>query len=169
MVETDYLRNKDVIPNVDAKEKSGEGFFFSESAERVSERRREIDKKVEWDVKIFVDALDSYKKWLTRKLLDIYENLEKIGWMDKTTVWNKSFDILLANRDMENMPDTLKQILGEMLKNLTKYDKIKMERSKPLEKMMLACISLSGVSENQNINFSDRTFVPWNLGGSTPA
>jgi hypothetical protein len=54
---------------------------------------------------------------------------------------------------MENMPDTLKQILGEMLKNLTKYDKIKMERSKPLEKMMLACISLSGVSENQNINF----------------
>jgi hypothetical protein len=44
-----------------------------------------------------------------------------------------------------------------------------MERSKPLEKMMLACISLSGVSENQNINFWDRTFVPENLGGSTPA
>jgi hypothetical protein len=73
--------------------------------------------------------------------------------MDKTTLWNKSFDILLANKDMEEMPYKLQKILGDMLRNLTKYDKIKLERSKPLEKMMLACISLSGVSENQNINF----------------
>jgi len=168
MVETDYMRNKDIIPNVNAKEKS-EGFFFSEKAREVSKKREAIDEKVESDVKIFVNALDSYKKWLTRKLLDIYENLEQIGWMDKTTLWNKSFDILLANKDMEEMPYKLQKILGDMLRNLTKYDKIKLERSKPLEKMMLACISLSGVSENQNINFWDRTFVPWNLGGSTPA
>lgn len=166
---TDYKEcNNYPNPNLDSVEKS-EGFFFSENAEKVSEKRREIDKKVEWDVKIFVEALDSYKNWLTKKLLDIYKNLENIGWMDKTTLWNKSFDILLSNKEVDNMPEKLKEILFQMLRNLTKYDKIKLERSKPLEKMMLACISLAGASESQNtaVNFWDRTFTPDNLGSST--
>lgn len=73
--------------------------------------------------------------------------------MDKTTLWNKSFDILLSNKDVYGMPDKLKNILWEMLKNLTKYDKIKMEKSKPLEKMLIWAISVNNGSCSSNLEF----------------
>lgn len=65
MHESGYKSNEDFRSykeDLNTKERSSENFFFSENADKVLEKRREIDNKVESDVKIFVGALDSYQK-----------------------------------------------------------------------------------------------------------
>ena len=86
--------------------------------------------------------------------------------MDETTLWDKSFDILLANKDVEMMPTQLKNIFKDMFNNLTDYDKVKNKKAKPLEEMLMACISINAAADNakaheiQNIKFGRRTFIP---------
>lgn len=165
MHETDYRHNDDFVRNAEkeARKESSETFWSLGKVEEVSEKRKEVDRVMMKEVRTFVDALDSYKKWLTKKLLDIHTRLREIWWMDETTLWNESFGILLSTKEVDRMPDMIKEILGDMLKNLAEYDKIKKKKAIPLEKMMLACVSISAMSGNY-MEFWDRVFMPWNIG-----
>lgn len=184
MLETNYRHNDDFAPKVekkdngnlipetnterdDNKEKSEVLWSFDKLRE-VWEKRRKIDQLAIKEVKRFVDALDSYKNWLTKKLLDIHKNLKEVEWLDEATLWNESFRILLATNDetISKMPDTLKTIFGKMLKNLADYDDVKNNKAIPLEKKMLACLSMNAISDNY-AKFWDRIFIPWNIERST--
>lgn len=184
MLETNYRHNDDFAPKVekkdngnlipetnterdDNKEKSEVLWSFDKLRE-VWEKRRKIDQLAIKEVKRFVDALDSYKNWLTKKLLDIHKNLKEVEWLDEATLWNESFRILLATNDetISKMPDTLKTIFGKMLKNLADYDDVKNNKAIPLEKKMLACLSMNAISQTY-ASFWDRIFMPWNIDTSS--
>ena len=78
----------------------------------------DAEKKVEDAAKRFAKALDSTKKWLTKELLDIFENLKKVWWVEETVLWGMSFK-LLYEKNRDKMPEKLKNILEEMLVNLS--------------------------------------------------
>lgn len=180
MLETGYRHNDDLIPKtkemasdnlVPANMENQEAMPFGCTIKKLGEvweKRRIIDQKAIKEVKIFVDALDSYKKWLTRRLLNIHKNLKEVKWLDETTLWNKSFEILLSINDktIARMPNELKWFFGAMLESLARYDDIKNNKAIPLEKKMLACLSMNTISDNY-AKFWDRIFIPWNIGMST--
>lgn len=116
-------------------------FIFHERTPEEQKKITDAEKKVKESVEDFAKALDSVSPWLTGELLDIFGKLKQIWWIEETTLWGESFK-LLYDKNTDKMPNKLKNILEEMLKQLTEYDLVK-QKSKSLEEMLRACASIS--------------------------
>lgn len=78
--------------------------------------------------------------------------------MEETVLRGMSFKLLYL-RNKNKMPEKLKDILEEMLVNLSKYEAVK-QKSKSLEDLLRACAFISASPEDSNPKFSGRTFMP---------
>ena len=153
--------------NVDAKHSnmnnSTNNFVFPKQSSETKKALDKAEKDITEAVKSFVKALDSTSQWLTKELLDIFDGLKKIWWIEETKLWEISFDLMYEKHSKE-IPDKIREILKEMLDILVQYNYIK-EKSKTLEEMLRACASLSSASEDCSMDiWWERTFIPWNLG-----
>ena len=120
-----------------------EDFIFHERTPEEEKKIADAEEKVKHSVEDFAKALDSVSPWLTKELLDIFDKLKQIWWIEETTLWSESFK-LLYNKNTDKMPDKLRQILWEMLKQLTEYELVK-QKSRSLEEMLRTCASINVV------------------------
>ena len=134
-------------PGVNCENKR-EDFIFHERTPEEQKKIADAEKKVKESVEDFAKALDSVSPWLTKELLDIFDKLKQIWWIEETTLWNESFK-LLYSKNTDKMPDKLRHILWEMLKQLTEYESVK-QRSRSLEEMLRACASISAAECSNN-------------------
>jgi len=141
-----------------------ESFVFPEVTPEKADQLVAAEKKVKDAVESFAKALDSISPGLTKELLDIFENLKQIWWVEETILWGISFR-LLYERNSNKMPEKVKNILWEMLDNLTQYELVK-KKSKSLEELLKACASINTSSDYKDISIKTgwRTFIPENLG-----
>ena len=142
-------------------EQRTEAFIFPEVTSEKADKLAAAEKKVKDAVESFAKALDSVAPWLTKELLDIFENLKQIWWVEETVLWGMSFK-LLYERNRDKMQEKLKDILWEMLDNLSAYELVK-QKSKSLEEMLRAYASINARSD-EDIKFGGRTFMPGNIG-----
>ena len=152
--------------NVDIKnsdnENSTNNFVFPKKSSETKEALDKAERTITESVESFARALDSTSPWLTKELLDIFDNLKKIGGIQETKLWETSFN-LLYEKNADKIPDKIRSILKEMLDSLSQYNFVK-DKSKTLEEMLRACASVCSTSKCP-LNISDeRTFLPWNLG-----
>ena len=144
-------------------ENSSDSFVFPKESSETKDAIEKAEKTITQSVKSFSKALDSTSPWLTKELLDIFDNIKKIGWIDETKLWETSFN-LLYEKNADKIPEKIRVILKEMLDSLTQYNLVK-DRSKTLEEMLRACASIWTSSDDSNVCINnERTFVPWNLG-----
>ena len=125
-----------------------EDFIFHEKTPEEEKKLAAAEKKVKESAEEFARALDSVSPWLTKDLLDIFDRLKQIWWIDETTLWSESFK-LLYDKNSDKMPEKLRSILREMLKQLTEYELVK-QRSRSLEDMLRACASIRA-AESSNV------------------
>ena len=152
-----------------------EAFVFPEVTQEEEAKLAAAEKKVEDTCQSFAEALDSVSKWLTKELLDIYEKLEGILWekeyektwrdlVERSVLWGMAYK-LLYEKHKNIFPEKLKDILWEMLRDLSKYEEVKIKH-KSLKDMLRSCASIASVQSA--INFGGwRTFIPDNLGSHT--
>ena len=144
-------------------EDSTNSFVFPKESEETKEAIEKAEKTITQSVESFAKALDSTSPWLTKQLLDIFDNIKKIGWIDETKLWETSFN-LLYEKNADKIPEKIRVILKEMLDSLTQYNLLR-DRSKTLEEMLRACASIWWSSDDSNICINDkRNFMPGNLG-----
>lgn len=154
-----------------------EAFVFPEVSEEEEAKLAAAEKKVEDTCQSFAEALDSVSLWLTKELLDIYETLEWILWVrgekresekdiwkiwvERTVLWGMAYK-LLYEKHKDIFPEKLKDILWEMLRDLSEYEEVKIKH-KSLKDMLRSCASIASVQSA--IKFGGgRTFMPGNLG-----
>ena len=148
--------------NVD-KTNSTSNFVFPAESSETKEALDRAEKTIMESVESFANALDSTSPWLTKELLNIFDNLKKIGWIDESKLRETSFN-LLYEKNADKIPDKIRVILKEMLDSLSQYNFVK-DRSKTLEEMLKACASMGIESKDYSMDIGDeRTFIPWNLG-----
>lgn len=152
-------------------EKNKEAFVFPEVTQEEEAKLAAAEKKVEDTCQSFAKALDSVSQWLTKELLDIYEKLEWIlwekkdklageDWVERSVLWGMAYK-LLYEKHKDVFPEKLKDILWEMLKNLSQYEEVKIKH-KSLKDMLRSCASI--ISVQSAIKFGEwRTFIPDNL------
>jgi len=141
-----------------------DNFVFPKQSSETKEAIDNAEKIITESVESFARALDSTSPWLTKQLLDIFDNVKKIEWIEETKLWETSFN-LLYEKNADKIPDKIRLILKEMLDSLSQYNCVK-TRSRTLEEMLRACASIgssSKISTNMNVD-SKRNFMPWNLG-----
>ncbi len=153
-----------------------EAFVFPEVTQEEEAKLAAAEKKVEDTCQSFAEALDSVSKWLTKELLDIYEKLEGILWEKKDeTPWKDWVERsvlrgmaykLLYEKHKDIFQEKLKDMLWEMLRNLSEYEKVKIKH-KSLKEMLRSCASIASVQSAINIDWW-RTFIPGNLGCHNP-
>ena len=148
--------------NVD-KTNSTSNFVFPAESSETKDALDRAEKSIMESVASFARALDSTSPWLTKELLDIFDNLKKIGWIEESKLWETSFN-LLYEKNADKIPDKIRVILKEMLDSLSQYNFVK-DRSKTLEEMLKACASMGMESKDSSMDIGDeRTFIPWNHG-----
>ena len=147
--------------NVDMKNSTG-SFVFPRQSSETKKALDKAEKTITESVESFARALDSTSPWLTKELLDIFEDLKKIGWIEETKLWETSFN-LMYEKNSKKIPEKIRVILKEMLDSLIQYNYAK-EKSKTLEEMLRACASICSTSKYSMDKGSERTFIPWNLG-----
>lgn len=157
----DMQESKNNVDMSDSKEEtSTNNFVFPEESSETKEAIDKAEKTIMESVESFAKALDSTSPWLTKELLDIFDNVKQIGWIEESKLWETSFD-LLYEKNADKIPEKIRAILKNMLDSLSQYNLVK-ERSKTLEEMLKACSSICGNSECSNIIINDeRTFMPW--------
>ena len=163
-----HINKNDVDINSSNTENSTGNFVFPKQSSETKEAVDKAEKIITESVESFAKALDSTSPWLTKELLDIFDNVKKIGWIDETKLWETSFN-LLYEKNADKIPDQIRVILKEMLDSLSQYNCVK-TRSKTLEEMLRACASIgnnSKISDDINIS-NERTFMPWDLGSRKP-
>lgn len=155
-----------------------EAFVFPEVTEQEEARLNAAEQKIEKTCQSFAEALDSIHPWLTKELLDIYEKLEEIlwekekstweKWVEKTILWGMAYK-LLYEKHKDVFPEKLKDMLWEMLRDLSEYEEVKIKH-KSLKEMLRRCASIVSVQSAINTaKFSEwRTFTPDNLGCHIP-
>lgn len=148
-----------------------EAFVFPEVTQEEEAKLAAAEKKVEDTCQSFAEALDSVSKWLTKELLDIYEKLEGIlsekedqmswkDWVERSVLWGMAYK-LLYEKHKNIFPEKLKDMLWEMLRDLSEYEEVKIKH-KSLKDMLRSCASIASVQSA--INFGGwRTFIPGNL------
>ena len=136
-----------------ANQKNDKDFIFHERTPEEQKKITDAEKKVKESVEEFAKALDSVSPWLTKELLDIFDKLKQIWWIEETTLWKESFK-LLYSKNTDKMPDKLRHILWEMLKQLTEYELVK-QKSRSLEEMLRACASISAAECCNNVNIDE--------------
>ena len=82
--------------------------------------------------------------------------------MEETVLWGMSFK-LLYEKNRDKVPEKLKNILEEMLVNLSQYESVK-QKSESLEDLLRACAFINTSPESSDPKFSSRTFMPENFG-----
>lgn len=149
--------------NVESKN-STDNFVFPKESSETKKAIDKAEKSIMDSVESFARALDSTSPWLTKELLNIFDSLKKIGWIEESKLWETSFN-LLYEKNADKIPDKIRVILKEMLDSLSQYNLMK-DKSKTLEEMLKACSSMcSSESKNCHMDIGDkRTFIPWNLG-----
>lgn len=157
----DMQESKNNVDMNDSKEEtSTNNFVFPEESSETKEAIGKAEKTIMESVESFAKALDSTSPWLTKELLDIFDNVKQIGWIEESKLWETSFD-LLYEKNADKIPEKIRAILKNMLDSLSQYNLVK-ERSKTLEEMLKACSSICSNSECSNIIINDeRTFMPW--------
>lgn len=156
--EDEYINEMDVD-----KKNSTTNFVFPAESSETKEALDRAEKTIMESVKSFANALDSTSPWLTKELLDIFDNLKKIGWIEESKLRETSFN-LLYEKNADKIPDKIRVILKEMLESLSQYNFVK-DKSRTLEEMLKACASMCGESKDCCTDIGDeRTFMPWNLG-----
>lgn len=158
-----------------------ETFVFPEISEQEEARLNAAEKKIEKTCQSFAEALDSVHPWLTKELLDIYEKLEGIMLSnkeseennkskenEKTILWGMAYK-LLYEKHKNIFPEKLKDMLWEMLRDLSEYEEVKIKH-KSLKEMLRSCASIASVqSAIDTAKFGGwRTFTPGNLGCHIP-
>ena len=155
--------NKNNVDAKNSKENSTGGFVFPKQSAETKKAIDNAEKSIMKSVESFARALDSTSPWLTKELLDIFDSIKKIGWIEETKLWETSFN-LLYEKNADKIPDKIRVILKEMLDSLTQYNLIK-DKSKTLEEMLRACSSICATPTRPTMDIGDeRTFIPWNLG-----
>ena len=162
-------------------ENNKEAFVFPEVTQEEEAKLAAAEKKVEDTCKSFAKALDSVSQWLTKELLDIYEKLEGIlwekekkekssweNWVEKSVLRGMAYK-LLYEKHKDVFPEKIKDILWEMLRNLSEYEEVKIKH-KSLKEMLRRCASIVSVQSAINTaKFGEwRTFTPDNLGWHIP-
>ena len=157
----DMQESKNNVDMNDSKEEtSTNNFVFPEESSETKEAIDKAEKTIMESVESFAKALDSTSPWLTKELLDIFDNVKQIWWIEESKLWETSFD-LLYEKNADKIPEKIRAILKNMLDSLSQYNLVK-ERSKTLEEMLKACSSICSNSECSNIIINDeRTFMPW--------
>ena len=128
-----------------------EGFIFPKESEETKRAVDEAENKINGAVKIFANNLDGLSPWLTKKLLDIFDEYKeqkdfKFSWLSESDLWlHALWDLYEKNKD--KIPDQLEGILTEMLESLTQYRSVK-QRSKTLEEMLRACAYVETASND---------------------
>ena len=166
--------------NLNASEKK-DAFVFPEISEQEEARLNVAEQKIEKTCQSFAEALDSIHPWLTKELLDIYEKLEGIMWSnkeneeikkdkenEKTILWWMAYK-LLYEKHKDIFPEKLKDMLWEMLRDLSEYEEVKIKH-KSLKEMLRSCASIASVQTAIDMaKFGGwRTFTPDNLGCHIP-
>lgn len=180
--------NKLATENKEGNDKK-EAFVFSEATPEEKAKLAAAEKKVEKACESFARALDSTAPWLTKELSDIYEQLEKIMWVNKyEEIWDslteeekeklkekewKEKSILwciayrlLYEKHKDVIPEGLRDILWKMMYELSKYEKVK-EKRKKLKDLLRNCASIVSVQSAIQLG-GWRTFIPGNLGCHIP-
>lgn len=148
-------------------EASANNFIFPNESSEAKEAINKAEKTITEAVESFARALDSTSPWLTKELLDIFDTIKNIGWIEETKLWETSFN-LLYEKNADKIPEKIRWILKEMLEALIQYNLVK-NKSRTLEEILRACSSVCPDSKCPNIVIdADRTFMPWNLGGWEP-
>ena len=162
--EDKHINKNNVDINSSNTKKSTDNFVFPKQSSETKEAVDKAEKIITESVESFARALDSTSPWLTKELLDIFDNVKKIGWIDETKLWETSFN-LLYEKNADKIPDKIRLILKEMLDSLSQYNCVK-NRSRTLEEMLRACSSIGTSSKMSNNTYigNERTFMPWNLG-----
>ena len=160
------------VTSIANDESNTQAFVFHEATSEELNKLDAAEKKVEDTCQSFAEALDSTYPWLTKELLDIYEQLEEMvwikegtgteeKWVEKTVLWGMAFK-LLYEKHKDVIPEKLQEILGEMLNELSEYERVKL-KSKSLKDMLRSCAYIT--SNESSVNMGEwRTFMPWNLG-----
>lgn len=88
--------------------------------------------------------------------------------VEKTVLWGMAYK-LLYEKHKDIFPEKLKDMLWEMLKDLSEYEEVKIKH-KSLKEMLRSCTSIASVQSAINTaKFGEwRTFTPGNLGGHIP-
>ena len=130
----DMQEGKNNVDTNDSREGTSTGtFVFPEESSETKEAIDKAEKTIMESVESFAKALDSTSPWLTKELLDIFDNVKKIGWIEESKLWENSFD-LLYEKNADKIPEKIRVILKNMLDSLSQYNLVK-ERSKTLEEM----------------------------------
>lgn len=120
------------------KSESVDGFFFPKKSLDIKKAIDKEDRKINESVKNFVNNLEKIEPWLTKQLLNIFENFKKdplYSWLSESDLWLHSLGKLY---ETNKIPSPLESILNEMISLLTQY-KSESIKSKTLEEMMVAC------------------------------
>lgn len=128
------------------KSESVDGFLFPKESLDIKKAIDEEDRKINESVKKFVNNLEKIEPWLTKQLLNIFENFKKdplYSWLSESDLWLHSLGELY---DTNKIPSPLESILNEMISLLTQY-KSESKKSKTLEEMMVVC---AGFEKKEN-------------------
>jgi len=124
--------------------------IFPEKTEETKDAYDKAEKKINNSVKTFAENLDKIKPWLTKELLDVFDNLKKdpkFKWLSNSDLWLQSLSRLY---EANKIPSPLESILNEMMKLLNDYRTLHI-KSDRLYEMLKACAILG---DNQKLNES---------------
>ena len=120
--------------------------IFPEKTEETKDAYDKAEKKINNSVKLFANNLDKIKSWLTKELLDIFDNLKKdpkFKWLSNSDLWLHSLQKLY---ETNKIPSPLESILNEMMQLLNEY-KILHIKSDKLYDMLKACAVMGNSHE----------------------
>ena len=150
-------------------------FVFCGPTEEQEKRFSDTEKTVIDTCESFAKALDSVSMWLTKELLDIFETLEGILWAkevvawkvvgEKTMLWGMAYK-LLYEKHKDIMSEKIKDVLWNMLSNLSQYEEVKLINISIKDTLRRFASIASVQSAIDTAKFDGwRTFTPENLGG----
>ena len=121
-----------------ANAEKSESFVFPKESSETKKAIDKADKKINESVKIFANNLDEIEPWLTKELLDIFDNFQKdprYSWLSESDLWLHSlWKLYEANK----IPTPLESILNEMMQLLNEYKSL-LHKSQTLYDMLNAC------------------------------
>jgi len=143
MIET--FEDHYVNDKLEDKKNNPESFVFPKESPETKKAIDKAEDDINGAVKIFANSLDEISPWLTKELLNIFEDSKndiRFKWLSESDLW---LHALWALHETKNIPDPLENILQKMLELLTQYKSLR-EKSKTLEEMLRACASAESAS-----------------------
>ena len=140
----------------EAEKSTVDSFVFPKESSEIKKAIDKEDKKINESVKNFANNLEKIELWLTKQLLNIFNDFQKdpnYSWLSESDLWLHSLGKLY---ETNKIPSPLESILNEMISLLTQYKSESM-KSKTLEEMMVACAGFEKKEEEDVLSGSHWT------------